>query len=130
MKSMRPSVLIVEDDKSQQVTLEAMFENEFDLTIVSTLKEAVKVLASKSFSVALLDQNLPNGTGTSLISVLQAKHPATSIILFTGAVDNAQVTSAKTNKNVFRIVLKPYDPEILVSWINSAAKLSAMRSKK
>lgn len=130
MSSMLPSVLLVEDDEAQRITLEAILSRDFRLKTVSTRAEAIRVLASRSFDVALLDQNLPNGTGTSIISVLQSGHAHTVIILFTGEVDDAEVIAARTNKSVFRIVLKPYDPQILISWIGSAVKLSRMRAGK
>ncbi len=118
-------VLLVEDDDACRVTLQALLEAEFDITAVSSFAMALQMLRLGSFEVVVTDYELRDGLGLRLLEI--AIDPHLVGILVTGQIDAPEVLEASRGLNVFRVALKPYDPEILVGWVRSAILLSRGR---
>jgi DNA-binding response OmpR family regulator len=67
----KPMVLIVEDDLSSQQYYEVIFEDEYEITMVSSVAEAKQALKENVFEVAIVDISLPGGkSGIDLIEFL------------------------------------------------------------
>lgn len=81
-------LLLVDDDESNRVSLAALLEDEgFDVTAAASYAEGKAALAvALPYDVALLDQNLGDGTGTDLLREVRAKMPSTKAILVSGSV--------------------------------------------
>ena len=76
MNTEKPKVLIVEDDISSQQYYTIILEDRFDLTIVTTVVEAKKVLNEIEFYVAIVDISLPGDeNGIDLIKYMREKFP-------------------------------------------------------
>ncbi len=91
------SILIVEDHKD---TREWWMKNIFSAfpdaipESAVTLSEAREKCASKHFSLALVDINLPDGSGLDLVEELVLQHPETYIVMSTIFDDDHHVFSA------------------------------------
>lgn len=86
-------ILIVDDEHIEHVLMKNMFaKTEVDVELHSayTLKQASHLLKFNSYDCALVDLNLPDGDGLSLLS----KHDDTPMIIVTGSADDALTTSA------------------------------------
>jgi signal transduction histidine kinase len=59
-----------------------------------TLEEAARLLESETFDVALLDLNLPDGTGLETLARVQAAAPSLPLIVLTGSDDEAMAVAA------------------------------------
>ncbi|MBT3630247.1 MAG: response regulator transcription factor [Candidatus Marinimicrobia bacterium] len=71
MPKRKPMVLIVEDDLSSQQYYEVIFEDEYEITMVSTVAEAKQALKENVFEVAIVDISLPGGkSGIDMIEYL------------------------------------------------------------
>lgn len=68
------SILYVEDNLSNRALVEAIIHRQRDLRIhcVTTLKDAKQYLTEIAPSLLLIDLNLPDGSGESLVSYVQA----------------------------------------------------------
>ena len=55
MPKRKPMVLIVEDDLSSQQYYEVIFEDEYEITMVSSVAEAKQALKENVFEVAIVD---------------------------------------------------------------------------
>jgi two-component system sensor kinase FixL len=67
---------LVEDEQAHAELVQRAFErqgNAFCLLIVQTITEATTLLETTPFSLILTDWRLPDGEGTSLINLQQAK---------------------------------------------------------
>ncbi len=81
-------VLLVDDHAAFRQPLAFMFEQEPDFTVVAqvgTLAEARKVL--EGVDVAIVDLDLPDGSGVDLIGKLRAANPHAMVLVLTGSAD-------------------------------------------
>ncbi|MEZ4221277.1 MAG: response regulator [Polyangiaceae bacterium] len=94
---MQPLVLLVDDDESNRLTLEAVLEDEgYRVECAATVAEGRTKLrdGSEPYAAALLDYNLPDGCGASLIPELRANNPGAPAVLITGTPVDLQATGA------------------------------------
>jgi DNA-binding response OmpR family regulator len=84
----RPLALVVEDDPDIAAMMRDFLEIEqWDVIITGTVAAARRALADvrRSLDLALLDQQLPDGRGLSLVSMLRRDHPRARIIVVTAS---------------------------------------------
>jgi DNA-binding NtrC family response regulator len=67
-KNMKPTLLIVDDEKTTREGLRAALEERYDVYIAEDAKAALNLLESENFDVMLTDFRLPNEDGMKLIS--------------------------------------------------------------
>ncbi|HEY0562539.1 MAG TPA: ATP-binding protein [Methylophilus sp.] len=83
--SNKRAILYVEDNMSNRALVEAIIQRQQDLRIhcVTTIKDAKAYLREVSPSLLLIDLDLPDGSGESLVSFIQAdaKHQHTPIMI-------------------------------------------------
>ncbi len=65
---MKPTLLIVDDEKTTREGLRAALEDRYDVYIAEDAKAAMNLLESENFAVLLTDFRLPNEDGMKLIS--------------------------------------------------------------
>ncbi len=78
-------VLIVEDNQAhQQILCDLLAEEGFDVAACGSAAEALACLGREDFAVAIVDQRLPDHSGTDLLMQLHAVRPALRAIIHTG----------------------------------------------
>lgn len=79
-------ILLVEDSADVQVVVGAALKRKFNLTIASTVAEALKELAQNTYSLVILDVELPDGDGFKICAQikLEERHRDTSVIFLSG----------------------------------------------
>jgi DNA-binding NtrC family response regulator len=78
--------LIVDDNRDLLNFLEHLMEDaEWKIVAADSARQAEEIIAGRSPNVALLDYMLPDGNGVELARELHRKHPATQVIIMTGA---------------------------------------------
>ena len=65
---MKPTLLIVDDEKPTREGLRAAMEDRFDVYLAEDAKSAMELLESESFDVMLTDFKMPNEDGMKLIA--------------------------------------------------------------
>jgi len=123
----RGRVLLVDDDAEHRATLEALLSDEFDVASACSAKQAERLLALGRYDVVLSDHDMPDGSGVELMHHVDATHPGVIGMLVTGHDEYPEVIAAKRDRRVFRVLLKPYDPQMLVGTVRSAVTLARMR---
>lgn len=83
------SVLLVDDDDSNRITLGALIEDEgFELTEAESVNAVREVLKQNdAFELVLLDYHLGDGVGTELIDEIRSHSPAVKVALISGSVE-------------------------------------------
>jgi CheY-like chemotaxis protein len=76
---------------------------------------AVRALDASDLACAVIDIELPDGSGIDLAAELLARHPKLPIAFFTASTDTAAVENARSYGPVF---VKP-DLDALTSWAKS-----------
>jgi DNA-binding response OmpR family regulator len=70
----QPHILIVDDSTAVTGALRVLFEETgHDVSVASSIRDAVAVAAQRAVDVMLLDLTLPDGDGLSVLTELQAR---------------------------------------------------------
>jgi DNA-binding response OmpR family regulator len=84
--TVKPRILLVDDDKVVRETLKAILEMEqFQVSAAGSVAEALHVIDTESFDALLSDLHMPGaGDGFTVVSAMRHKHPEAITLLFTG----------------------------------------------
>jgi DNA-binding NtrC family response regulator len=78
-------ILIVDDEQSVRWSLSVFLDDYgFDVTAVESAEEALTLVDSETFDVAIIDLRLPGMNGDQLIIEIHARSPDTHFMIHTG----------------------------------------------
>ncbi len=120
-------ILIVDDDPSIRFALtDALRSWEYDPHSAGTVAEATAVLADGHPAVALLDIELPDGSGLEILEQIKTQNVDTIVIMITGNVKLPNVLTA-LRAGAHDFVGKPVKLEELRLTIRNALETRALR---
>jgi len=93
--SLKPRVLIVDDNAANRTAFSAVLEKDFDVVVVESGEAAVRICRDQTFAVIVLDVRMPGMDGFDTAEALRkAEETRETPILFTSAYDQsmAQMT--------------------------------------
>lgn len=108
MKDTRYKILLIEDDKLDQLAFKRSVEEQklpYDCTIASSVSEAKSVLSPDQFDVVISDYSLSDGTAFDILDAV--KDMDTPIILVTGAGDEEIAVTAMKGGSYDYLVKDP-----------------------
>lgn len=112
-------ILLVEDDFAVGTGLEMLLQSEgYETTWVRLAADACDAANRTSPEVAIIDVNLPDGSGVDLVPLLRAEHANLPIVLSTGHVE----LSLSDEKQRILSLMKPYVLTDLLSAIGNVTK--------
>lgn len=116
--SQLPAILVVDDQQSNLVAMEAVFDGEpVELVKASSGQEALKLLLQRDFALVLLDVQMPDLDGFEVAEVMRSNARTENVpIIFLTAI-------SKERRYIFRgyetgavdYLFKPIEPQILRS---------------
>lgn len=108
------SILIVEDEKRVRSLLTEILSSRFQCSSAETASEAIRLMESKFFHLALVDMGLPGMSGISLCRLIVNRSPNTVVVVVSGNTDALAIAEA-TNAGAADYIAKPFDlSEILL----------------
>lgn len=109
--------LLVEDNMINMMVAKKQMEH-FGLKPDSANNghEALAFLEKNTYHVALLDLHMPEIDGYMLAKIIQEKYPEIHILIFTADI-MAEVVARLAKMNIFDILSKPFDPEIMYNML-------------
>ena len=108
------SILIIDDEPEVRESLEELLGSEgYGVDSASTGEEGVRRLVDGSFDLALVDVNLPDGSGIDVLKSLKRESPDTGVIMIT-AYDSSQTAFQASKEGAESYVTKPWDNEKLL----------------
>ena len=107
-------ILLVEDDReiSRNLMLLLQAEN-FAVTAAATQSQAVSLAGTRRFDLALVDLNLPDGSGYAVCTALQ-QGGGVPVIFLTASGDEASVVTG-LNMGAVDYITKPFRPRELAA---------------
>ena len=103
----RKHLLVVDDEPVILQILKAVFEEEpYRLTLLSSGREALKVIQSDHVDLLLTDKNLPDVGGLELLRAAKEKDPLTEVVIITG-YGSLETALTALEFDAFDYVLKP-----------------------
>ncbi|MCI8468508.1 MAG: response regulator transcription factor [Eggerthellaceae bacterium] len=117
-------VLLVEDDPMIVGVLSDLLRDEgYRVSAVGRQDEAVALLASQAFDLALLDVTLAQGNGFAVCAAAREAHPGMPVIFLT-ASDDEYSTVAGLDMGAVDYVAKPFRARELLSRVRAALRRS------
>ncbi len=111
-------LLIVEDDSALNQMLLLHFEDEGYLVDGAIdCADALECVARKAYDLVLLDQQLPDGTGTGLLEDLLGRDPDLPVVMMTGQHD-LELAIEAIKKGAADFVHKPVETAELTHTVN------------
>ncbi|HYV36314.1 MAG TPA: sigma-54 dependent transcriptional regulator, partial [Gemmataceae bacterium] len=106
-------LLIVDDDETLRQGLQRRFERQgVSVTAVGCARDAFQIAEQKRFDVALLDLNLPDGSGMDVLARLKEVQPEIEALMLTA---NASIETAieAVKRGAYHYLTKPFNfPEL------------------
>jgi response regulator RpfG family c-di-GMP phosphodiesterase len=119
----RPRVLLVDDEAQVLDALQRLLRKQFEVTVASEGKEAMKLVLSKgSFAVVVSDLRMPGMDGVSLLYCMRQAAPDMVRVLLTGYADIEVAITAVNQGNIFRFLRKPCPPATLLRALEDSAE--------
>ncbi|WP_231703267.1 response regulator [Halopseudomonas pelagia] len=118
VRSSSPHVLVVDDDASNLIIAQSLLQHQ-GCTVVGCddFAGAIRALQANSFNLALIDINMPEGSGSALSVELQHIDPELACIAFTADTDYQQQLDFLHGG--FRgLLVKPISPDSLTRLLN------------
>jgi two-component system, NtrC family, response regulator HydG len=117
---MQPRILVVEDDQCiRELVATFLGRDKFAMNEVTDLQNLKKELAGPAPDLLLLDLQLPDGNGLSLLPDVKRAWPATKVVILTGYGTVEVAEEAYKVDDVF-LLSKPFDGEMLNSVVDLA----------
>lgn len=109
------SILVVEDEKRIRSQLTEILNSRFRCSGAESASEAIRLMESNFFQLALVDVGLPGMSGISLCRLIVNRSPRTVIVIISGSVD-AQTLSEAMKAGAADYIIKPFNlSEVLMT---------------
>lgn len=120
MKSLKGTILVVEDDTNQRFILKTILSKDgFYVEDAGTGRKALELLKSTFFDLVLTDLRLPDVEGTEVLKEVKSQNRPCHVIMMTayGSIPSAIET---TKLGAFHYLEKPLEKDRLLLVINNA----------
>ncbi len=120
-------ILVVDDELRFLETLKKRLElRDFDVTAVTSGKDALDAAGKADFDLALVDLKMPGMTGEEVLDALKDRHPDIEVVILTGhgSVDSA-VHCIRAGSYTY--LQKPCETDELLGALTDAYRLRVQR---
>jgi CheY-like chemotaxis protein len=118
----KPPVLLVDDNEATCTLITAILQKEFTTDAARDGADAVEKLKTNQYAVILLDIRMPLHDGYSVLDYLKANRPEAlpSVIIVTASLIDREMARVK-QYDVFGVIAKPFDVEVLLAAVKQCA---------
>lgn len=118
-------VLLVEDDRDLGSALSrSLFASDFDVVWAERLERAKQFVAEHRFHCVVLDLNLPDGEGFSLLTFMRQKGNMTPLLVMT-ARSGLEDRLRALNSGADDYVVKPFATEEMIARVHALVRRSS-----
>jgi DNA-binding NtrC family response regulator len=116
-------ILIVDDEESVTYLLQTEFQEypEFTVVTAGNGSDAMNLIRSKVFDIALLDIRMPRVSGLEVLRFIKEHSPATQVIMLTAQADVKNAVEA-TRLGAYDFLSKPYEFDVLMATVRRAVE--------
>jgi DNA-binding NtrC family response regulator len=125
----KESILIIDDEQEVRESLEELLGSEgYALDSAATAEQGLKRLNDRPYDLALIDVNLPDGSGLEVLKSLKHDSPETSAIMIT-AYDSSQTAFQASKEGAESYVTKPWDNDKLLLEVRNLLDKSRLKEE-
>ena len=107
-------IILVDDDPIITDTLEMLLEDDYEIITENHPLVALDIIkSSHDIDLIISDQKMPGMSGTELLKLIKEEKPNIKRLILTGYGERDELTTAIREKIALKIILKPWDPDIL-----------------
>jgi len=126
VRTMRYTILFVDDEPEVLTSLRMAFEGKYRVLTAQSGREALELLRQEDVAVVIADQRMPGMTGAEMLAEAQKISPKSVRMVLTAYTDVDDLMSAINQGQIYRYILKPWEPEELEQEIKRAVELYSM----
>jgi GAF domain-containing protein len=127
----RSTILVVDDHRPNLLALEAVLAPlGQSLEQASSGIEALRLLETRDFAVALLDVRMPGLSGLEVAARLRERGVLTPIIFLTAAQESTELRRGGYDRGAVDFILKPFDPDVLRAKVRVFVELHEQRRER
>ena len=127
---MKCNILLVDDEKTMVKYLsKRLIKKGFEISIAYNGLDALEQVKAADFDVVLLDVLMPGMNGIDTLKEIKKIKPQTEVIMLTGHA-SVEVGIEGMKAGAFNYIMKPFDPNELVTEINLAFEQRRIMKKE
>lgn len=112
--SLKPTILVVEDDQDLRDALQDTLElDEYQVLVADAAESAMQLLARHAVNMVVSDVRMPGMSGYELLAVLKREYPHIPVLLMTAYGEVAHAVEAM-QKGAVDYLVKPFKPQQLL----------------
>lgn len=127
--SVRPRLLLVEDEDGLRHALARSLESSFEVTEIADGASAADLLVKETYDAVLSDIGLPGMSGVDLLRLVRTYDLDVPVVLMTGQ-PSVETAVAALELGALTYIQKPFSNDVLRSTLMRAAKLSRIARTK
>jgi DNA-binding response OmpR family regulator/signal transduction histidine kinase len=116
----RARLLFVDDEPDILLILSETFNDDYDVQVAESGREALALLAQGPVDVLVTDQKMPEMKGVELVARARELYPELVCIMLTAYSDPPDLIDVINRGPVYRFISKPWDTPDLVQTIENA----------
>ncbi len=117
-------ILICEDNQLALKAISVVLEREgYDTVTVSDGNEAINILRTTDFDLAIVDIHLPYHSGLEVIRFLRTEQKKHTPVLIVSAFSDPQIQRQAAEMKVSGYITKPFDPDDLIRKIKAVTTI-------
>ena len=117
-----PSILVIDDEYGVRSGIRQILELEgYTVEVAETGRQALDLLAERTFDVALIDYQLPDLDGLTLLASIRSRKLPTMTCMIT-AYANIDTAIAATRQGIDFFLPKPFSPDDLLGVVETLAR--------
>lgn len=123
-------ILYVDDEPANLLVFQAAFEDDYELSVAESGREALEVLRRHPVDLVVTDMRMPGMDGVELLRRVIREFPDVLRIVMTGYTDVESVVKAVNEGKVYQYVTKPWDIDSLRVVLNRALHHAGERRRE
>lgn len=104
----KTSILYLDDEETCLDVFRQMFDGEYDVRTVSTLRDAREALDKEKFDIVISDQQMPETDGLTFLREVASSHPESFRMMLTGSIGVGEVIREVSAGIIHLFVTKPW----------------------
>ncbi len=121
------TILYLDDEQQNLSAFKASFRRKYEILLANSAEDAFSILDNNSPEIIIADHRMPKMTGVEFFEQIKEDFPNPIRILLTAYTSSQTVIDAVNKGHIDRYLVKPWDPLIIESTINSCHKMFLTR---
>jgi signal transduction histidine kinase len=114
------NLLVIDDEEEILKALTRQFRRRYTVHTAMSAADGYRIMTETPIQVIISDQRMPGMNGAEFFGRVKAEYPDAMRLLLTGYADIQAVIAAINDGNIYRYVVKPWDPVELDTVVREA----------